>query len=132
LHTTWVPMGRTSGRNRGALGAGVPPGEQILIFKIPQKTFLCVALRAPDHHRTIPREHTNNLCSGTSWLGGQIRELGAPKESKSETPNLIAPRGDGGFWSCLAKKFFGPSSIFWHMRNFHRGVPYPQNLAPKK
>lgn len=63
---------------------------------------------------------------------GSNKGARAPKESKSETPNLIAPRGDGGFWSCLAKKFFGPSSIFWHiMRNFHRGVPYPQNLAPK-
>jgi len=71
------------------------------------------------------------LGSGTSGLGGQIRELRAPKESKSETPKLIAPRGDGGFSSYLAKKFFDPSSIYWHMRNFPKGVPSPQNLAPK-
>ena len=112
LHTTWVLMGRTSGQDRGSLGAGVPPGEPIKIFKISEKNFLSLDFRAPDHHHTIPRAHTNNVILGHFLARGQIRELVPPKESKSETPNLIAPRGDDGFWSYLAKKFFGPSSIF--------------------
>jgi len=113
------------GETGGPWGRGSPQGSQLKFAKFQIK-ISSVDFRAPDYHHTIPRAHTNNVSSGHFLARGQIRELGPPKESKSETPNLIAPRGDVKFWRYFAKKFFGPSSIFWHMRNFVRGVPTPK------
>jgi len=112
-------------------GQGSPQGSQLKFSKFRKKLFYLwiFGLRTTTTRYLGPIR--TMLAPGTFWLGGQIRELEPPKESKSETPNLIAPRGDVGFWSYPAKKFFGPSSILWHTRNFPRGVPTPQNLAPK-
>ena len=79
LHTRRVPMGRTSGCNRGSLGQGVPPDEPIKNCKISEKKILSLDFRAPDHHHTIPRVHTNNVSSGHFLARGSNKGARGPQ-----------------------------------------------------